>query len=112
MPSVGERTSLLGRGDMGGRGYGAQRERRSYVRDIPNKMIVDGVKEQEQDKTVDDYFAIIDKSVKDNVKNAEKVSQDILKILPQLEKATSDSPQEIDEDFSSIAANIIVNFQL
>ena len=67
---------------------------------------------RDQNKTVDEYFAAIDRSVKENIKNAEKVFQDILKILPEYEKMNSDTPQEMDEDFSLIAANIIVNFQI
>ena len=83
-----------------------------YQRDVPRINKVIGDVPNDQNKTVDEYFATIDRSVKENTKNAAKVSQDILKILPEYEQITSDTPQEIDEDFSSIAANIIVNFQL
>ena len=109
MLSVGERTKLLGGSERGGRGYGAQRVSR---KDVPTINMVIGDVPRDQNKTVDEYFAAIDRSVKENIKNAEKVSQDILKILPEYEKKNSDTPQELDEDFSSIAANIIVNFQL
>ena len=64
---VGERTRLLGGEE---RGYGAQRVSR---RDVAN----------DQNKAVNEYFATIDKLVKENTKNAEKVTQDILKILPE-----------------------------
>ena len=100
------------RGRMGGRGYGAQRERGRWDpgRDISNKFIEND--NEEQDKSVDDYFATLDISMKENVKTAEKVTRDILNILPQLEKININCSSETDEDFSSIAANIIVNFQL
>ena len=101
---MGERTKVLGGTE---RGYGAQRV---YRREEPKKVFGDNPKSQ--NKTVDEYFATIDRSVKENTKNAAKVSQDILKILLEYAQITSDTPQEIDEDFSSIAANIIVNFQL
>ena len=101
---------------MGGRGYGGQREigrwETSTSSDISTKMIVNGNEEHDQDKTVKDYFATLDISMKENVKTAEKVTQDILKVLPQLEKLSINCSPEKDEDFSSIAANIIVNFQL
>ena len=64
---VGERTRLLRRAE---RGYGAQRVIR---RDVAN----------DQNKAANEYFATIDKLVKENTKNAEKVTQDILKILPE-----------------------------
>ena len=109
MLTVGERTKLLGGAERGGSGYGAQRVNRRDVT-IINKVLGDFP--NDQNKTVDEYFATIDRSVKENIKNAKKVTQDILKILPEYEKLNNDNPQEMDEDFSSIAANIIVNFQL
>merc|ERR1711892_211597 len=104
-PHVGERTSLLGRDARIERGYGARGQHR--IGGINNVIKSD---DPENKKDVNTYFATIDQSVKENTKIAEKVSQVILKILPEMEKTKMDIHAGRDEDFSSIAANIIVNF--
>merc|ERR1712215_254714 len=96
-----ESSGLLGAAHLD-RKYGAFKE--------ANNVKMENLDTNDKDKNVKDYFIILDRSMKENIKNAEKVSENILKILAKVDKLENRSSKETLEDFTSIAANILVNF--
>ena len=118
MQEVGERTQLLGREGRGRGGYGVQGERTLLLGREGKGRGGYGVqgdqenRDKVQSKEVSDYFASIDQSVSENTRQAQKVSDGVLKLFPIMEKHVVNNNKQREEDFSTIAANIIVNFQL